>query len=67
VIVIELREDGVVRTTERVRDPRCLHSYMADVFAYARYFGLTPGVDCEVVVTSDIRKEERELTEMIGA
>lgn len=66
MIVIELRRDGEVRTTERVHDPRYFHSYMADVFAYARFFGMTPSVDCEVVVTSDVRKEECELTEMIG-
>lgn len=53
MVIIELREKGMVRTTERVRDPRYFHSYMADIFAYARYFGLTPGVNCEVVVTSD--------------
>lgn len=51
--IIELREGRVARTTEKVHDPRYFHSYMADIFAYARRFGLTTGVDCEVVVTSD--------------
>lgn len=65
MIVIELRKDNNVLTTEKVHNIRYLHAYAADVFAYARAYGFTPGIDCEVVVTSNVHVEERKLTDMI--